>query len=384
MNLNIEGLSQSAEGVSLPEGQGEVDAIVANALELSPQVHPQIANNGERIPERRMLDADQSRIPDMTREQSAALVEKKLDISQKEGVLWECVDRTPGPHGGFIYQFKMKEEFLIRNSDEWDDKTPARAAVLEAASPAIELAEDDLTLWDFLMDPKTKQVREELAFLGYHQSADVECILSIPDKTALENGWSKLRNDRPSLPELKIADSKGIADDVSFLTCLTKNDVLVADGKEFMHDSTVHVLPVLLRMLDPKGELKPGQSYRSEQAKFQVWIQSTLQRLNKGSEMLKQKEQDPSSPDPGFTKEDIQKLMHILGLEVDNISTIRNYERFGENIKNLTDNDMQNLPKQWTKWSSIWEKEGFGVERGGIGITSEELTKLEAVWNKLK
>jgi len=162
----------------------------------------------------------------------------KKDIDQHTGELWRCVGRREGPTGiGFLYEFKMKPEYL--NSER------LTTAKMREIYPAIEFTFDQ----SFQVIDTYRHTY--LADLGYSiQLFDDHNVITLPDRDALIALYNRYKAYHPDLPELNIISSPGIATDKDFVQAMIKHDAMIADGKEFIHDHVAHILVILKRIFE--------------------------------------------------------------------------------------------------------------------------------------
>ena len=185
------------------------------------------------------------------------------EIAQRSGEFWECLSREKGALDGFIYKFRLR--------DEYDDATPheereARAKAAEQKSkkmfPAIELSGSQMLALDpnvpeNELRPGTLKIREHLQILmqlGYRAERKEEGVyLYLPDREALLTNWETLRATHPDLPELTILSSEGIAGDIDYVKAFFTHDGILSTGKEFLHDHQAHILSVIVLILSSEN-----------------------------------------------------------------------------------------------------------------------------------
>ncbi|HEY5259566.1 MAG TPA: hypothetical protein VIJ46_02880, partial [Rhabdochlamydiaceae bacterium] len=87
--------------------------------------------------------------------------------------------------------------------------------------------------------------------LGYGCECRADGVyLTLPDRATLLDRWDQLRKEYPNLPPLDLISVDGDVDAQTFLSFFFKHDVLLANGKEFVHDHLVHVMSALALALD--------------------------------------------------------------------------------------------------------------------------------------
>lgn len=165
------------------------------------------------------------------------------ELDSKSSHLWDCIGRIREISGGFIYQFKLKPQFLT------GDKVnrPLVLQVNETIFPATEpdpadfehLTRQKDLIWD--SDPSSLGRR-----LGYYWDSAKQ-ILELPDRKTLTKRWEKI----PELPPLNIASGEGIADDDTFIQATLKHDALLTTGVEYVHDHYYHVANAIRTKMKP-------------------------------------------------------------------------------------------------------------------------------------
>lgn len=114
----------------------------------------------------------------------------------------------------------------------------------EELYPAVELAVQQV-----------KQIFEAFPALtefGYQfKQSEEGDFLYLPDRVAIMNRWKKYQKTHPDLPDLDIVSSEGIATNIEFINCYLKHDGMQSNGKEFVHDTLAHIIPLLLHLMNP-------------------------------------------------------------------------------------------------------------------------------------
>jgi hypothetical protein len=281
-------------------------------------------------------------------------------LQQKSGHMWECVSRERVPEGGYLYRFRFKSEF-----------TPPEKMLAKEAEifPAIETDLKNISLVINELFPReriqhlNRQLAEKKAWLEFsalgHEddkpsSMDVEVMKSeviqiedeireanffltfttlvrqlgfrvdargqhgseivLPDRQVLLQRYNELRKHY-DLPEMRIIGSDGVASDIEFCHALVENDGLISEDKEFFHDMTQHVFPMLLKAVHGNEE------YRSLRARDVQFIQSGIDQLRRASEELMKEKSDLLKPkERVFLKSQFCYLETILGATADILS----------------------------------------------------------------
>lgn len=217
-------------------------------------------------------------------------------IEEHSGELWTCVDRIPNETGGYIYKFRLKDEYDdVMPHPHLQERSEAARNKIASIFPAIEKSGREIhdldrklveklnanldarveqimenlrnspnlgdriavrTMADQLRADIRKELSEEIKLLqvinelGYERQVNDKGVFFLaPDRETLLVRWEKLRETRPNLPQLDIVSSEGIADDLTFARAFLIHDALLSTGKEFVHDQLLHLIPILKTML---------------------------------------------------------------------------------------------------------------------------------------
>lgn len=179
--------------------------------------------------------------------ESSLAVGNILDISavgseSRSGEIWEYMGEKPNPRGGKLRVFKSKlpQSSLTK---------PVIAEKSEKMFPALEPFEDQIRHDIFAGD-----AFKFLSRLGYAKS-EHPFEITLPDHDALKANWHHLQQENRTLPNLDLASFDGnLVDDEEFARTLLSYGAILSDGKEFVHDTFYHVIPLLLGMRKPKWE----------------------------------------------------------------------------------------------------------------------------------
>jgi len=251
---------------------------------------------------------------------------EKDEITARCGEIWECVSRKPNKFGGYIYAFKMKNEYYNRENHNVN-------------FDALNKKADEIFPANELLNP------EGLKFYDIHKKvgfAQVENVLYLPDREALMANWEQLRQEDPDLPPLDILSAEGISDDKEYVEAYFMHDVLLSSGKEFFHDCVLHVGPTLAQMARLKnGTPETGKlSFKKEKTRIVKMVAKfyrtlAIARLHMNEETRVK-----------FEKEKIlEKMELMLGYVVDSFSSSSHTENFDETwIQNTFENIWDNPP----------------------------------------
>ncbi len=283
-------------------------------------------------------------------------------IAQLSGEFWECFERSPGDHGGYLYHFRVRPEFM-RDLNAINEK-------MQQIAPAVEA----LPREDVLLIPSLQSLFENapiLEKLGYSYS-DKTGVLKLPDLEALRRSWRALQLENPNLPDLDILPSDGIADDISFVAGSLTHDVILSTGKEFVHDHLFHVIAAIkLLSSAPKKELE-----HEKVIFFRIVLQS-LRCLDWGCKMLKMfwppGHDEVVSNNVRITNEDILKLQKCLGARLDEATAA---DSLADLKKYIEHSDQALLPHQLNKF-------GWSIVRDRLYGTTYDTLHLEEVWQEL-
>lgn len=339
------------------------------SLEQSRQTTPKQAKISKKSAEAEDIQKKRSR-PALIRQLShknlgskGGMTEKE-DIARKHSALWECVKRRHDKYGGYIYTFRLRDEFDERLSPEKAD-----AAIREKnkeLSPAIERPVDfeieafDFSLsedaWihklksriDFTNDTEGKmdkfmrnrfRIFREIAKLGYEVKTDSTGVyFSAPDREALLNRYQKLKETHPTLPDFDVVSSDGIASDIEYIEALSVCDAILSDGNEFMHDHLAHIIPTLhllliLEMsqfseeqssLPPEGIGKP--TYRQEKVRLGKMIVGAWGRIMTVKKAIENNPEILPPEDRAYYKKAFEQIETTLGLAVDTLSAAYSWD----------------------------------------------------------
>ncbi|MBS0615980.1 MAG: hypothetical protein JSR58_05455 [Verrucomicrobia bacterium] len=184
---------------------------------------------------------------------------EKEEIAAKSGEVWTCVSRKPNKLGGYIYSFSRR----IMSTDEMFQHD-------EKLYPAVEIN-----------DPILSETQKELGYSYKVENGRIH--LELLDREALMANWKNLQQSNPHLSDLNVANDEGIADDITFVEAYFTHDVLLSSGREFVHDSLFHVLP----MLDEKISYGRGISWLSTYKKVRFVLAQSILKLYQQAVMAK-------------------------------------------------------------------------------------------------
>lgn len=360
------------------------------------------------------------------------------DLSKRSGALWDCVKRKPNRLGGYIYKFKLKEQFDDITCTNHDEKAKRWKSSLEKQNhlfPALEKRGIRVLEWDPALSrdkgkwiqclindylynlyttnlknicswnsafenvddlwnevnseeqlakaandaQKKAQVSPEVPFLwrlGYKSRLkDDGVYLYIPEKDALTANWEALREKYPHLSPLSIASGDGIAGDLAFVEANMSYDVLLSNGPEFLHDSLAHVVPMLILMLNTG--IKGNPKYERRRFKIVRIIAKPYRTIMMIKRMLKEDFSQTSLQNFTLYISQMEKIESALGALADVLSNSDSYQ-----------SPIKKFKLQSTKFGALWRNldwkeywsQKFGAENINyslLRLTWSEMLKTE-------
>jgi hypothetical protein len=221
-------------------------------------------------------------------------------IAAKHGTLWECVDCAYDKYGGELYTFKLKPQYDPSSSDypqaeenKIDEIFPAvepnfinifswLSENFDAATAIRERTERDPPIAQHffpaenriqLNNESFKHIKPHVKMfhaLGYSCKRDEKgTYITLPDREALLARWQLLKK-KHDLPDLTIASSEDIADDISFVEAYFNHDALLSTGKEFVHDHTNHILSIIALILHKQKQNIPHKTEKFKTVKTMI------------------------------------------------------------------------------------------------------------------
>ena len=309
-------MSIASSGISYPPASLEASFPRAHGI-LSPQ--PTLQDNVEAIALRTMntlksldrgiLYPSEGTVSAVGSELSGF---EEAELRKKDSELWECLERKKQPEG-HLYTYKFKPEFISRN---------VLVAKVAEIFPAIEPSISEVA--NSLGNPFSLKLLHELGYFiedkGLKYSTEAN-IITIPDRDALLYRYNQLRT-LPSgkwahLPELSIISSEGIASDTLFVKALADNDGLISEGKEFIHDQMIHIIPLLMVAL--KGSSFYEEVQKEKTGKFQSYIAKINFIKN---EISKTNSSFLSAQQSKELRDNLPILETLLGALVDSIAAL--------------------------------------------------------------
>lgn len=302
--------------------------------------------------------------------------QEELDaIAKKQGELWECIGRTPDEYGGYIYHYKFREKYRIREEDDIKTKKDRETALskkIDEIFPAVEPL-------PVPFDPKADHFRD-FKDLGYSYREDKSGVYtSLPDKEALEARFEKRRELHPSLKPLKVFSSEGVADDLSYAEAYLNYDVLLSSGKEFVHDHFAHIIPTISLMFTPSVYTNNYFHFFDERDRIRKIISKIICSIKTAEEVMeknelayiKLKDELPmlktalgASVDILWNTSDTEKE-YLRGLKYDNFVLrfldILCYGRFGRYAENKFGRQVYRLDKLWDQVKTLEKKHISGL-----------------------
>lgn len=299
------------------------------------------------------------------------------DCKARNSPLWNCIGRKLAPHGGFIYEFKLKDEYNTLKinytgktsifGDSIVDRSAERAvrAIQDKIFPAVDPAPRQ-ALWldpdanveelkEFVpseeLDSFATDQQEDLNFyltLGFRGRVTKEGVyLFAPDREAFTANWEELRRTDPSYPPLNVQSSDGIATDDDFSRAYIIDDVIVlSKGVESLHDSFAHLKAIV--ELIRKSPVK----YVKHNARIREIAGAFYNRIQTAKEVLKNNSINAKENEVELVEKHIEKLDAILGSLIDELRSYPDHWR----LKQITDKtfSVNSLTERWT--NSRWER----------------------------
>lgn len=287
----------------------------------------------------------------------------------KKSALWNCIGRKLDNYGGELYFFEFKK--TLENETK-------KINVLKKIFPALELDSMDM---DFIFNPTAEknsrleqtydnddaylinifllsEYRKDLRALGYDfKLNNNNHILILPDREALLARWAVLSEKKPGLPPLDIASSNGIASDLSFIEAFFAHDAILSSNKEFVHDHTFHVLPILSLLLS----ISDKHFYHKAKFEMVKIISGEYRRLIIAKDDLNEKLPSLDKNTQEIEKNKLSQMETALGAFVDSASASLNViiSKNGDLLnfnKETFDTLLSTLLKEWASpWQSYFE-----------------------------
>lgn len=264
---------------------------------------------------------DEKRYQDFCRKRNLPMLyaESDWEIKQgeaKNGYIWKIIDISPNENGGKLYRYVLdpycstlrtytreKEGYLGHPqilSDLHDENYPAIEAEWESLAFLIDdFTKEELEYYlknlfrSYTSEPIKKTITNfelnrksigDLNRLGY--SCQIEknlgdVFLTLPDIDALRANIQKLSDSHPNLKLFELVNSAGAATDEEYVGYLLRGEVPLSDGKEFVHDHTIHILPLLGTLLVEEKEPTPAWHHLAElKSPAQRYVQDVFDKIN--------------------------------------------------------------------------------------------------------
>ena len=330
--------------------------------------------------------------------QASGVKADQIEVSKRSGEMWECVKRTPDVEDGYLYTFRLKDEY-----DDVSSKKPVRLyaaeekvkeifPAIEPYSSSVQQYDPALTKEKFLQLKFANAVQEyEMTYPDQFEFQKDEIIMQIrlitlpifkrqwneiqtfkilglgvefcedgvyftlPDKNALLARWEKLREMRPELPKLHVHSSEGIADDMDFVEAYFTHDVLMSDGKEFIHDYFAHILPTIGLMVS--SEVGGNPKYSKQRVKMIKQIGKIYRRIKIAERMIVEKDIIISKK----LKNNLDKIKGLLGAYVDVFTNIKEATQVNKLLDGFSITDHLKLMVKDNIWKPYWNRR-FGAE----------------------
>ncbi len=185
--------------------------------------------------------------------------------------------------------------------------------------------------------------------LGYGCECRADGVyLTLPDRATLLNRWDQLRKVHPNLPPMDLISVDGDVDAKTFLSYFFKHDVLLANGKEFVHDHLVHVMSALTLALDSGTFENEGEkmTYAVMKEQTRAYIKESYDGLEPYKQELRElRKQIQSGANLSTAEIREMKLRHnrtltlcmlmetLLSGVVDTLASYNNYETVMGNVR---------------------------------------------------
>ena len=188
---------------------------------------------------------------------------------EKAATPWNYLGSKANPEGGFLHTFSLQKEYqtswyadqlgrnLIHKDSLKEENTQKKKLhnelFLQYPAPRSAHFMKDINsfyAWFFQITPL-------LHHLGYSfYIEEKEVYITLPCPTALLKNWKSAQEEHPdlNLPPISIAILNGIAPHQEFVEAYQKNDLVISQSEDFLHDQLIHILPSLKRIIDYRKE----------------------------------------------------------------------------------------------------------------------------------
>lgn len=306
----------------------------------------------------------------------ASLINRELNREDIDGSMWEIREKIADPESeGYKFTFRLRDEFNIfhcQTQEEWtirkknaDTKYKSIFPAVESIELPLQLLENPLDILRFnfltekfadneeLKNKKFASIKSRQLFyetgrkiqsLGFKlEETEDGLFLTIPDLKMLHHNWNKFRAENPLLPPLKVIYSEGIATDEEYIQAFAAGpnrvDCIISTKGEFIHDNTVHLLPLLMRILE-ESKLDRNR-YENATREFAYNISHFHEMILRAKDFI-QIERDQGE-DVSKETNAIDLATLSLGVLIDNYSSRNDFDAFFESssrdmfIKTLKD-----------------------------------------------
>lgn len=212
---------------------------------------------------------------------------------KKSGRLWKYYGETSNSNGGTLYHFVLDPKYnhfakYIPGSEQEMDLTTFKKIQENVRQAEKEMYPADELEWisllplnrglssveyqkiithfekfskmtinhSFESEDSDHQYRtpalRDLNTLGYDSGYNFDrskVTLTLPGTKALLSNWKELQNNYPSLRELKIRSSDGMASDREFIRSFLNGEFVLSESTEFVHDHLIHLSTFLEEVL---------------------------------------------------------------------------------------------------------------------------------------
>jgi hypothetical protein len=304
-------------------------------------------------------------------------------LSEKSGTVWECSAARVDPlTKGIIYKFTIPEMLYRQEERQEVLAFPAveiRIHTLSATIYGDVLNEiPDVLLAPVQFDSDVFIVQRSMlyqflgygfrwGFEGYPKEYDPKHYLEIPDRKTLIARWEMIRAHCPSLPELDILETDGVAGDLEFVDAYLNHDILLSNGAEFVHDHTTHVF----NTIEFIWRCGSTDVYQREKAQY-------TERVHYGRELMRAYDEniDNVRGRIDFTDDELVLLNKSLGLMADFSSSV--HRKMNDDSAHKVDSFKLILDIGSVKY------EGYARFLNEIGVkTPEDFIKIYKNWFQL-
>lgn len=301
------------------------------------------------------------------------------EIEEKHGELWRCVGRRKGRGKGYIYRFKLRDEFdESRASSPQEAEKRARATIekIDKIFPSVE-PHGLKHRFCYTFGEERKEIFEKLCYRQWRDSTgDYH---EFPDEVTLLEEWDDLRIIRPSLPRMTIVKTNGKADNATFITTNCIANAILSAGNQFVHDHTAHLIQQINLMLDSEPvtpENKGETNYEATRAKWVAKVSQTYLEMQHIKQSIEKRKVARYKQESNFFLKHYPLLETSLGAFVD-FSTNKN--KYKDIHSLLAYKNILTLPSHSKSWLRYLQSCFPDLE-----VTKELLRSANDTFNTLK